>query len=115
APPLAVVPTQRASVLVALAGMGGTPVNKSAGKATKLPPPATALMAPPRAPAKKRKMPVWMFKPVFYHDWRQVLQQKAPFVRCIRRPDGIRAAIFLFSGAKSFLDNSRRPVYERGN
>src|SRR5262249_5858394 len=32
-----------------------TPVKSSAGKATKLPPPATALMAPPRAPAAQRK------------------------------------------------------------
>src|SRR5439155_15390289 len=38
APPLAVVPAHRASVLVAFAGMGGTPVNRSAGKATKPPP-----------------------------------------------------------------------------
>ena len=41
---------------IALAGTGGTPVNSSAGNATKLPPPATALMAPPSAPAKKRNM-----------------------------------------------------------
>src|SRR5208283_1916137 len=55
APVLAVTPTQSATVLVALAAMGATPVNISAGKAMKLPPPATALSAPPRAPAKKRK------------------------------------------------------------
>src|SRR5207248_1832191 len=58
----------KASVLVALAGIAGTPVNKSAGKATKLPPPATALMPPPRAPAKKRKMAVCRFKQRLYHD-----------------------------------------------
>jgi hypothetical protein len=68
APPLAVVPTHKASVLVAFAGMGGTPVNRSAGKATKLPPPATALIAPPRAPAKNRKMALCRFKLKFYHD-----------------------------------------------
>jgi len=45
-------------VLVALAGMGGTPVNSSAGKAIKLPPPATELSAPPNAPATNRKMMV---------------------------------------------------------
>ena len=31
-------------------------MNRSAGKAMKLPPPATQLSAPPSAPAKKRKM-----------------------------------------------------------
>jgi len=51
-----------------LAGIGGTPVNKSAGKATKLPPPATALIPPPRAPAKNRKMAVCRFKRKFYHE-----------------------------------------------
>jgi len=56
APPLAAVPTQSENVLVAFAGIGGTPVNSSAGNATKLPPPATAFIAPPSAPAKKRKM-----------------------------------------------------------
>src|SRR5260370_39535576 len=48
--------------------MGGTPVNNSAGKATKLPPPATALIPPPRAPAKNRKMAVCRFKRKFYHE-----------------------------------------------
>src|SRR5208282_1509425 len=76
APPLAVVPTQSANVLVALAGTGGTPVNKSAGNATKLPPPATALMAPPNAPAKKRNMTLWKFKQTFYHDSRSTLQHR---------------------------------------
>src|SRR5580693_6710642 len=68
APPLAVVPTQSARVLVALAGTAGTPVNKSAGNATKLPPPATALIAPPSAPAKNRNIAVCKFKQIFYHD-----------------------------------------------
>src|SRR5437773_9235573 len=48
--------------------MGGTPVNNSAGKATKLPPPATALIPPPRAPAENRKMAVCRFKQKFYHE-----------------------------------------------
>src|SRR6267378_3513148 len=68
APPLAVVPTQRASVFVAFAGMAGTPVRSKAGKETKLPPPATALIAPPRAPAKNRKMAVCRFNSVIYHS-----------------------------------------------
>src|SRR5580704_4680094 len=42
APPLAAAAVQSAIVLVAFAGIGGTPVNRSAGKAMKLPPPATA-------------------------------------------------------------------------
>jgi hypothetical protein len=46
-----------------LAGIGGTPVNNSAGKAMKLPPPATEFRAPPSAPAKNRKMEVFRFKP----------------------------------------------------
>src|SRR5579859_1239763 len=55
APPLAAAPVHKAIVFVAFAGMGGTPVNSSAGKAIKLPPPATEFKAPPSAPAKKRK------------------------------------------------------------
>src|ERR1700738_442228 len=68
APPLAVTPTQSASVLVALAATGPTPVNRSAGKATKLPPPATALSAPPKTPAANRKMACEIVKEVFYHE-----------------------------------------------
>src|SRR5580698_2513525 len=74
APPLAVVPAQSARVLVALAGTGGTPVNSSAGNATKLPPPATALMAPPSAPAKNRNMALCKFKQILYHDCGAMLQ-----------------------------------------
>src|SRR6201987_1789390 len=51
APPLAAAPVQSAMVLVALAGMGGPPVNNRAGNAMKLPPPATEFKAPPRTPA----------------------------------------------------------------
>ena len=54
APPLAAVPIQSAIVFVAFAGIGGTPENNSAGKATKLPPPATELRAPPNIPAKNK-------------------------------------------------------------
>src|SRR3974377_111142 len=42
-------------VFVAFAGMGGTPMNRRAGNAMKLPPPATEFRAPPSAPATKRK------------------------------------------------------------
>src|SRR5215831_5266436 len=56
APPLAAAPVQSAIVFVAFAGIGGTPVNNSAGNAIKLPPPATAFSAPPSAPAKIRKI-----------------------------------------------------------
>jgi hypothetical protein len=45
-------------VLVALAGTGATPAKRSAGKETKLPPPATELMPPPATAAKKRRTPV---------------------------------------------------------
>src|SRR5260370_15224338 len=68
APELAVTPTQSATVLVALAAMGATPLNIRAGKAMKLPPPATALSAPPRAPAKKRKIAVCRPKYKMYHN-----------------------------------------------
>src|SRR5712692_11789836 len=34
----------------------------------KLPPPATALIPPPRAPAKNRKMALCRFKRKFYHE-----------------------------------------------
>src|SRR5882724_359722 len=36
--------------------MGGTPVNKRAGNAMKLPPPATAFKTPPRTPATNSRM-----------------------------------------------------------
>src|SRR5215469_3283299 len=55
APPLAAAAVHNAIVLVALAGMGGTPVHNSAGKAMKPPPPATELSAPPTPPATNRK------------------------------------------------------------
>src|SRR5438067_2308288 len=61
---------QNASVLVAFAGIGGTPVNSKAGKATKLPLPATALMPPPRPPAKDKKLALCRFKQSLYHDLR---------------------------------------------
>jgi hypothetical protein len=35
--------------------MAGTPVKRSVGKATKLPPPATAFKAPPSTAAKNNK------------------------------------------------------------
>ena len=47
--------------------MGATPLNSSAGKAIKLPPPATALSAPPRTPAKNRKMAIGRVKYKMYH------------------------------------------------
>src|SRR5437870_159738 len=43
------VPAHRAKLAVALAATGMTPVNRSAGKAMKLPPPTTELSAPPTA------------------------------------------------------------------
>lgn len=55
APPLAAAAVHNAMVLVAFAGMGGTPVHNNAGKAIKLPPPATEFRAPPSAPAANRK------------------------------------------------------------
>src|SRR5215469_1644070 len=67
APPLKTIPVQRATVLVALAGTCGTPVNTSAGNAMKLPPPATAFMAPPSMPATKRKMAYPRCKLNVYH------------------------------------------------
>lgn len=55
APPLKTRPVQRATVFVAFAGTGGTPLNRRAGKAIKLPPPATAFRAPPSRAAKNSK------------------------------------------------------------
>src|SRR6266481_4655850 len=115
APPLAVVPTHRASVLVALAGMGGTPTNKRAGKETKLPQPATALIPPPRAPAKNRKMAVCGFKWRFYHESSSSSKERTP--RAQAAAQCIIDVVHVLTSqirAKSFLDNERRPVYERG-
>src|SRR5271165_6025590 len=63
APPLAVTPIHKASVLVALAATGATPVNSSAGNAMKLPPPATAFSPPPTAAEKNKKMACPTVKP----------------------------------------------------
>ena len=49
-------PGHNATVLLALAWTGGTPVNNMMGKDTKLPPPATAFSVPAITPAKKRTM-----------------------------------------------------------
>src|SRR5215469_6388042 len=51
---LATCPGQRATVLLAFAFTGGMPRNSNVGKETKLPPPATALIAPARSAAKNR-------------------------------------------------------------
>ena len=50
-------PGHSATVLVALALTGGMPANNSDGKETKLPPPATELMAPAATAATKRRGP----------------------------------------------------------
>src|SRR5690348_16615131 len=67
APPLATTPVHKETVLVAFAGIGGTPVKSRAGNATKLPPPATAFSAPPSIPATKRKMEEGRVKGIVYH------------------------------------------------
>src|SRR5260370_34232260 len=79
APPLAVTPTHSANVFVAFAATGGTPVNSSAGNAMKLPPPATALSAPPNAPAANRQMACGRFKLVFYHESAAALHRGPAF------------------------------------
>src|SRR5215467_8285532 len=50
-------PGQRATVVVVLASLVPTPVRTMAGSTTKVPPPATALSAPPITAARKSKMP----------------------------------------------------------
>src|SRR5206468_7625121 len=95
--------------------MGGTPVNKSAGKATKLPPPATALIPPPRAPAKNRKMALCRFKRKFYHECGWSSKERAPRssgAECILEAGRLLIAPIC---DKSLLDNAGRPVYERGH
>ena len=52
---LATEPGTIATVLEALAITAGTPANNSEGKVRKLPPPATALMAPAKTPARISK------------------------------------------------------------
>ena len=90
APLLAVVPTQSATVLVALAAIGATPLNSRAGKAIKLPPPATAFSAPPSAPATKRKMMVGIAKYQVYHIGGRAAQTRRP-----ARPDSITLSSLL--------------------
>src|SRR5271166_3151457 len=51
---LATCPGHNATVLVAFALTGGMPTKSKAGNETKLPPPATELMAPASRAAKKR-------------------------------------------------------------
>jgi hypothetical protein len=55
-------PTHTATVFVALAGIGGTPLNKRAGNEMKLPPPATAFSTPPMALATKSRIMVCRLK-----------------------------------------------------
>src|SRR6266852_6350656 len=69
APPLAVTPNHSASVFVAFAATGATPVNSNTGNAMKLPPPATALSAPPKTPAANRKIACGRVKSAFYHEF----------------------------------------------
>ena len=49
----------RARVLVALATLGSVPKNRRAGKVMRVPPPATALTAPPAAAARARPA-IWV-------------------------------------------------------
>ena len=78
APELAVTPTHSATVFVAFAEIGATPLNSSAGNAIKLPPPATAFSAPPRAPAQNRKMTVGSGKQQVYHNQCSAGRDKPP-------------------------------------
>jgi hypothetical protein len=52
------VPGKSATTLVAFASIGLSPANRSAGNVTRLPPPASALRAPPRNAAAVRTMVV---------------------------------------------------------
>jgi hypothetical protein len=99
--------------LVALAGTGGTPVNNSAGNATKLPPPATALIAPPRAPAKNRNMALCKFKQTFYHDSRSPLQRRfsasplfTPRPNSEPRPHKVPLSHFLTTRAGPYMNGA---------
>lgn len=51
---LARLPGKRATVLDAFAATEGTPTSIRAGRVTKVPPPATAFMAPASSPAPRR-------------------------------------------------------------
>ena len=55
-------------MLVAFAGIGGTPLNNSAGNEIKLPPPATAFKAPPNMPATNKTIRVCGVKLKVYHE-----------------------------------------------
>src|SRR5258707_331203 len=62
------------------------PANIRAGKATKLPPPATALSAPPSTPATKRNTYVWISKQQMYHSRMQNCPfQPTPITLCTAR------------------------------
>src|ERR1700675_4649571 len=69
--------------------MGGTPVNRSAGKATKLPPPATEFSAPPSTPAKKRKMADSSVKKLGVSETGPRRQWAHNSVRCVLGVNGI--------------------------
>ena len=62
------MPSQSASVLVAFAGTGGTPVKSKVGNDMKLPPPATALSALAMPPTAQSSSPCRMSKRSFYHE-----------------------------------------------
>src|SRR6266436_595991 len=64
---LATEPGQRATVLVAFAVIGATPVKMRAGKVMKLPPPATEFNVPPKIAATNSR-----------HTWRMVILPQGP-------------------------------------
>src|SRR5260370_26760892 len=61
------MPNHSATVCVAFAAMGGTPVNSNAGNAMNPPPPATEFSAPASIPVRKRKMAWPSVKLQVYH------------------------------------------------
>ena len=102
APPLAATPTHNANVLVAFAGTGGTPVNNKAGKLMKLPPPATALMAPASAPAKKRSRACGMVKVTFLTRLVGRSQSnRAPGGTRWRKSEGMHCVVAAASGLRA--------------
>src|SRR6185369_1078072 len=114
APPLAAAPVHRASVFVALAGIGGTPVNSKAGKATKLPPPATAFKAPPTILATNRKMACSSVKAKGFTTRRRPMEDGRPAsharttARRARRSSSIRHFDGSWKGLKQEADSGRR-------
>ena len=108
---LATCPGQSATVLVALAFTGGMPMKSSEGNETKLPPPATELMAPARKAAGKKTKTLELTLTVTGTadgEWRAELKQGSSYLA----RDLSVAAAAVSRAAKELHEDLSTPIDE---